>query len=233
MNKSTALNTRVKHALKSLNKKMPFTVFDLKLTTIEKNALNKIHIDCIKTYDNFGELNLLAQEVKDFLISIGKNDVKCSELIAQLISKLVNEITLGFNKETAWVTIRTTTPTNAWDLPRWHTDGYYYSPYEGGQYKIAIALKGPSTLFYNLSYDQRDQFQSLQFNPENREIIAKMLGTTNLAPIDSEKGVIFIVGSNNPAIHSEPAIKEERLFLSVVPGNKLEIAELYNNWHPK
>ena len=240
MNKSPVVddflvfNKKIKMALMSLNAQKPFAIFDVKFTDDEKNSLDKMHIDDTKAYDNFGNLSELQREVKDFIKSLGNNGADESELIAKLIEKLVNEFILAFEKETAWVTIRSSVATSSWDLPRWHSDGYYYSPYSGDQYKLAIALKGPSTLFYPLPDELRDKFKSLQFNPENREAIAQMLDVSKAIFAAREQGIIFIVGTyDHGAVHSEPPIHEERLFLSVVPGNKSEIQELYNNWSLK
>lgn len=47
------------------------------------------------------------------------------------------------------------------------------------------------------------------------------------------EGVFFIVADDNlAAIHSEPQIHENRLFFSVLIGDKAEIEELYLRWYP-
>lgn len=71
----------------------------------------------------------------------------------------------------------------------------------------------------------------MQLNPENRETIANMLNRSQSISALPMQGTIYIVGTNSSAVHSEPPIHEERLFLSIVPGNKSEIQELYNNWY--
>ena len=81
--------------------------------------------------------------------------------------------------------------------------------------------------------DLREKFYSLQFDPENRETIANMLDISQSIAAGPGHGAIYIVGTKYAAVHSEPPIHEERLFLSIVPGSKSEIQELYNNWHPK
>lgn len=231
--RSLPLNKEINIALMSLNSQKPFASFDIKFSSAEKDTLDKIDIDHENAYDNFGHLDVLANEVETFIKSIGKNNTKKSKSVADLVTRLVNNAILSFKKETAWVAVRAFTATNFWDSPRWHSDGYYYSPYTGEQYKIAIALKGASTLFYPLADEMREKFNSLQFNPENRETISKMLDTSKAVSVALGHGAIFIVGTPYAAVHSEPPIHEERLFLSIVPGNKAEIEELYNNWHPK
>ena len=230
MNKQSILN-EVKTSLKKLNSNKPFTNFNIKLSHEEINNLSNIRIDTPKVYDNFGKLDNLTNELDEFIKSLNQNNNRVSQSIATLIKELVNDVTLGFEKATAWVTVRASIATDLWDIPRWHTDGYYYSPYIGEQYKVVITLKGSASLFYPLSHDLREKFYSLQFDPENRETIANMLDVTqSFSALPMQEGTIYIVGTNYSAVHSEPPIHEERLFLSIVPGNKSEIQELYNNW---
>jgi hypothetical protein len=225
-------NKKIKMALHSLSAQKPFAVFDTNFSSSAENIINTISINHTKAYDNFGKLNILATEMKDFIKTIGTNDDSNSELIANLITKLINDILQNLQKETAWVTIRAATATNLWDTPRWHSDGYYYAPYSGEQYKIALTLKGPSTLFYFLPEEIREKFNSLQLDSNNRDIIANLLDKTKAISIDLGKGAIFIVGANHAAVHSEPPIHEERLFLSILPGSKAEIDELFKKWYP-
>ncbi|MES2219246.1 MAG: hypothetical protein V4501_12650 [Pseudomonadota bacterium] len=215
----------------ALNPQNPFTTFDLKFSSAEQAALDEMNINYTKSYDNFGNLTALKNETKEFLKSLGQSDAGQIEIISNLITNLVNTVISSFEKATAWVTIRASLTTDTWDLPRWHTDGYYYAPYSGEQYKAVITLKGPGSLFYPLPNELRQQFNSLQLNPDNRAIIAKLLDPAKAISIDIKKGVIFIVGADYAAVHSEPPIHESRLFLSIVPGSKTEIDELYKNWH--
>lgn len=47
-------------------------------------------------------------------------------------------------------------------------------------------------------------------------------------------GVVFIVGDEDfSAVHSESPIYSDRLFISIVPGTKKQIQELYDKWNPK
>jgi hypothetical protein len=217
----------------ALNPQHPFAVFDLTLSPVETSSLDGLVINQAKAYNNFGNLGVLTVEAQEFLGSLGANAVEATAIIARLISSIVDGIILHFNKETAWVTIRAATATDTWDLPRWHSDGYYYAPYVGEQYKAAITLKGATSLFYQLPLKLQEQFNALQMDPDNRTVIAKLLDPTLAVSIKHQQGVIFIVGANYAAVHSEPPIHEPRLFFSVVPGNKTQIDELYNNWHPK
>ncbi len=95
----------------------------------------------------------------------------------------------------------------AWDISqsfhktRWHSDGYYYSPYNGVQYKAAITLKGMSTLFYYLSAEFREKFNTLQFEylqkPENIALADKLIDNNPhlISTASPQQGAIFIVGN--------------------------------------
>ncbi|MGI4851060.1 MAG: hypothetical protein ACRYGR_03895 [Janthinobacterium lividum] len=140
--------------------------------------------------------------------------------------------------------------TTAFDQPRWHMDGCYYESFDGTQLKFAIVFKGPSTLFYPLSFDERQKFtdftseswqkirtqfdQSLQQNTmteeqiqdeknrlyeqEEKIFLSQMIQKSQIISLPSGQGMIFKVGNlTTAALHSEPPIKEDRLFLSIVP----------------
>jgi hypothetical protein len=128
--------------------------------------------------------------------------------------------------------LRSFTPTSEYDVPRWHQDGYYYAPYEGNPYKFAITLKGPATLFYKLPPHLKENFltltrEGMEKNGYNRQALATLLKPFKEAAFIPQpyQGAVFIVGSEYAAVHSEPPIHEERLFLSVLPGSKAQIKE--------
>lgn len=80
--------------------------------------------------------------------------------------------------------------------------------------------------------EKRNAFETLQRqgteqNNYNRQAIATLLGKSKklISIAYPHQGVVFIVGSDHAAVHSEPPIKEERLFLSVLPGTKEQIKE--------
>jgi hypothetical protein len=223
---------RTQTAIKNLGSDKSFAYYDLQLSENEINALQNLKISETDSYDNYGNLKVLEPEVSEFIKSVGKGNETSAKDVSQLIMRLVNDILQGSGQETAWVAVRAFTPTSAYDVPRWHTDGYYFEPYEGNPYKFALTLKGAPTLFYRLPNDKREEFNALQCkgteqNKYNRQELAALLEMSKEAMSIAEpyQGIVFIVGSDNAAVHSEPAIKEERLFLSVLPGSKKKIKE--------
>lgn len=218
------LPSRIQATLKTLGPNSSFVYYDLDPSERERNALKTLKINMTDDYNNYGNLDGLESEVRDFLKTLGKGNDTSAQDVSQLITRLVKEVLQGCGQETAWVAVRSFTPTSAYDLPRWHTDGYYYAPYEGDPYKFAITLRGPPTLFYQLPADKREEFYALQRkgneqNEYNRQALALMLNTVKEAISIGQlyQGAVFIVGSNHAAVHSEPPIKEERLFLSSCP----------------
>lgn len=201
----------------------PFYHFDLSLTSHQITALQNLQIERTAHYDNYGDLQNLPMETNDFITSLGQN-YNCANAISTLIVAIVRGMLTKCNQEKAWVTLRAFEPNPIFIKPRWHTDGYYYSPQEGEQHKIAITLKGPATLFAQLPQENRIVFNRLQLadNQEDIDILMKSVPISTAKPYE---GTIFIVGAEYAAIHSEPNINEPRLFLSVLPGNAAQIAQ--------
>lgn len=229
---STKETREIQTAIKALSSSRSFAYYDLHLSEDEKSAVNALKINKTDSYNNYGNLNVLESEVREFIKALSKGNETNAKEIAGLIVRLVNEIIQASGRETAWVAVRAFTPTSEYDVPRWHTDGYYFEPYSGDPYKFAVTLKGPSTLFYRLPDNRREEFYVLwrkgtEQNDYNRQAFADMLGQSKEAISIAQlyQGVVFIVGSHNAAVHSEPPIKEERLFISILPGSKTQIKE--------
>ncbi|MBA3662321.1 MAG: hypothetical protein H0W64_11355 [Gammaproteobacteria bacterium] len=181
--------SEVKNSLRRLNANKPFINFNIELSEEEINKLNNMRIDTPRAYDNFGTLDQIVNELDAFIKSLNPNNADLSQSISILIDELVKEVIIGFGKETAWVTVRASIATDLWDTPRWHTDGYYYPPYTGIQYKGLFTLKGPASLFYPLPHDLRPKFNSLQFDSANREVIANMLALSQaISPAAQRQG---------------------------------------------
>ncbi len=207
--------------IKALGSEHPFRHYDLKLSAKEQQHLAQLNIVESRNYDNFGELQDLNSQSTKFLQKIAAG---ATNEIAALVCKLVGNVLEDYQQETAWITLRSCTPTPLYKTPRWHTDGYYYSPKVGNQYKVVMTLKGKPTLFTNAPPTMKDQFYMLQENNASNEINS-LLAHCLIESADSGQGTHFIVGSKDAAIHSEPDITEPRLFLGILPGTKEQIAQ--------
>lgn len=229
---NTKETREIQTAIKALGPSHSFVYYDLHLSESEKSAVNALKINKTDSYNNYANLNALESEVREFIKALGKGNETNAKEIARLIVRLVNEILQASGRETAWVAVRAFTPTSEYDVPRWHTDGYYFEPYSGNLNKFALTLKGSPTLFYPLPNDKKEQFYALrdkgsEQNDYNRQDLADTLGQPKeiISTAQPYQGAVFIVGSHNAAVHSEPPIKEERLFISILPGSKTQIKE--------
>lgn len=217
-----------------------FAYQDLRLTNQEFELIDQLRFDRLPApatddYNRFGDLHLLEQELPDFLKSLGNDSDDVIHTVAKVIARTARQVVKASNKDSAWVCVRASTPTTEYDVPRWHMDGSYYGlngphPYPGLVFKFAATLKGPSTLLYNLPHDQRDLFNA---HCNDRLFLSELV---NFSMVESPKrgeGVFFIVADDRlAAIHSEPQVHENRLFFSVLIGDKAEIEELYLRWYP-
>lgn len=218
----------------------PFARFDLKLTQTEKETLKQFKVDENDAYQNCGQLPMLRSQVKTFILSLG-NTEETSASIAKIIDKIAHDATQSFQSETAWVAVRAVKSTSAYDTPRWHTDGAYFFPYEGTQFKVATALSGAGTLFINLPEKAKGEFIRVQnqatannydeIRTQLNDIIFRNVSNhaAKIVQVNTTEGVIF--ASGDPwlaAIHSEPPIHTDRLFVSVVPASQTQIKQSKN-----
>lgn len=182
---------------------------------------------CVKDaeYSRFGKLMGLKEELSAFLKSLGNTDACQVEHASTLVHSLTQTVLTELQAETAWVVMRVSTPHDAFITPRWHIDGYYYKPSEGIIFpKFAMTLKGPHTLFY--SADQSEQKMVID-NLDKREYVAKSLKTEKIISPLQGQGAFFVVGNAlSAAVHSEPDITSDRIFLAIVAGTEQQIQEL-------
>ena len=212
-----------------------FVNFDLHLSPEARSDIERLNVERIDSYDNFGHTDSVLEDSAKFLESLG-NDPALSRRVAETIDQLVKDSLSAVNAETAWFTIRAFTPIDDFDIPRWHTDGTFYDKTDVDQRKVAMTLKGPGTLLNNLPQSLRQTFNSVarsfeSDSPENRRTLEKLVDPVNTQAGTAGQGTIFIVGSDErAAVHSEPPIHSERLFMSLLPGTREQIAELRERW---
>ncbi len=207
----------------------PFAFFDT------NSSLEHLNVNAGATYNLFGTPETLAADLKEFIKALG-NDGPASAAAAEKIDTLVKDILKGFDAEAGWITLRATMPTDEFNIPRWHQDGYFYEPFTGDQRKAAVSLKGSATLLNDLPLSRMEAFNAAsRGNPnddtEKRLAVAAVLDDAQTVQPRKGQGVVFIAGSTRGAVHSEPAMNEPRLFLSVLPGTKEQIEELRQRWN--
>lgn len=228
-----ALETNIERAKKSLSQHNKCAHFDLELDESDISAFNQARINVRANYNHLGTGKNLIAELKQFFEKLG-NDSILSKKLAKTVQNICTNSLDALHQEAAWITIRASKPHSAYNTPRWHIDGNFYQTEAGqDQYKIALGLKGAKTLFNDLSDDKIDRFvdmlllSSMHCDEDMglRENIASLFDEKATHCAGQNQGSIFLVGDKHKAApHSEPPFKEDRLFLSIVPGSKKQIS---------
>ncbi|RDH40481.1 MAG: hypothetical protein CFE62_003740 [Candidatus Aquirickettsiella gammari] len=216
-------NTSGYNPVMQISVKKGFANFSLNLTEEENASLKALRIECLSHYENYGSLELIPCEVRGFIQSLGSGNSEVAETITRIVMRQINSVLKYTGAETAWITMRAYTPIPNFAEPRWHADNYYY-PTQTIQYKVAITLKGVSTLFYDSESKEREQLELVR---TDKVLLKKALTPSKIVSAETGQGSIFVVGACYAPIHSEPNINSERLLLSMVPGSKEQIRKLY------
>lgn len=239
--------TNIKKALKS---KKRFNLFDINYTDEEKACLKNFNINKYTDYENYGTIKL--NKLKIFLENIGNNDLKQVIILKNIIKKISKTIIDAHKTQFFKIFIKVTN-TNDFLVPRWHEDGKFFG--RNNETQFVTTLKGPSTLilenekdtknFYDLrNKEYEEQVKLIKDNNDELKIIdvikitekyeniyrnklakAKILQPTNY------QGVIFKIGDENSAVHSEPEVNESRTFISIVTGTEKEIKKLKKTYN--
>ena len=163
---------------------------------------------------------------------------------AQILTKLLNNMVIKMKthmnldecKKLFW--LRFETPTTEFDIPRWHTDGFYFSSKDE---KFVVSLKGNGTMiakcennshtlqqmkaihneYPDYTIDSNNKYVHSQVNYDKRnELVAPILDKEcEIIQLCNWKGVIYNVGNNeNACIHSDPKKDAPRIFVGLVLG---------------
>jgi hypothetical protein len=216
-----------------------FKRFTINYSKRQKECLKNFIISEEGTFEHFGPLDLTG--LKNFLATIGNNSNDCINTIHNLIIQLTKNVCTAYGKDAVWISLRVSLPNDLFDIPRWHCDGEFYGSVNKNerQSKFIISLIGPGTLLSNPPKEVRDKFFLIRdMRPvneekyqENRMARYNLLKNEKQVKLNNSQAVIFFVGNTETcAIHSEPPIREPRMFLSILPGYKSEIEELKQRW---
>jgi len=255
---STTLNDIIREKKKQLdvNKEgsetiVSFTSFDLQLTVEEREIFESLQIKNLSPYNLYGSIEGKETEISEYITSLG-NDQDKAQYVAQIIINISKEILTGFDAPAAWITLRSSHPNHQFDIPRWHTDGYFYPPFEGLQYKFAVTLQGPGTLLSEVTTATRNEYikiykeawdtiknsndtttireRLIQHSNESRPLFVPLFPQDKIVQATALEGILFTVGNQKgtATFHSEPSIDRYRLFMSIVPGT-IEQIEYWRN----
>jgi len=227
-----------------------FKKFKLNYTDQEIIQIKKFNISKSKSYDYMGNKNDM-KNINTFLNNIGTNDKACINILEKIIIKILDNVLSAFHTDYYWISISVTLPNNEFDIPRWHKDGKFFlnSKTTKSPHFITV-LKGPGTLLikgtqkvnkiYNdLLLKIDDEYNKLKTKSGNkyvkitnkyRPIFADALKSIKIIQPKNNEGIIIhpeiTKGINEGALHSEPKMDTPRLFISILPGSKIDIEEL-------
>jgi hypothetical protein len=220
----------LKTQLHLLNPDKSFVHFNVGLSEADKNILQQLKINEQSFYNNFGKFDQLIPEITMFLKSVGNSD-HIASAIAHMIQSIVMQALLAVEKPSAWIAVRCFKKQDTFKIPRWHTDGQHPIIYKIGiKYKITCTLKGPGTLFCAVSDDLKQKFYEIQNNTlftqqDVRNKLADLLKILSIQTSKPHEGTIFLI-SDYAAIHSEPDIDQDRLYVGIMPGTQEQIKQM-------
>lgn len=217
-------------------------VFKLNYTLEQKKCFSDFDIRSFNSYEFYGHVNKFSPF--DFIEKIGNNSKDSVNILSRTLSDLAKQVCDGYNLDHCWISIRTSLPNHNYDIPRWHQDGNFFTstPEDRAQLqtKFVTVLCGDGTLLINATKSDRSKYRQyfqdeirkagnnyrIQMTDKFREGVANIFKHRKVHQLKNNEGLIFIVGDPNKAlIHSEPAIKNKRLFISILPGSERQIKE--------
>lgn len=226
--------------------------FDINLTPEEKRSIENVNIAKeLPQFNFYGPINEeLVKNLAAYFSGLGENSEEIINAISGLVARIAKNATKDFEKESAWVMVRTSLPNNDFDVPRWHPDGKYFKPFdsEDKTYKLVMTIKGALTRFgekinsekfeqlmkessnnYELNHDNSEMFEKedIRIRKEIDSVIRE------IKPSRDGEAVYYLVGDENAKIHSEPKIDSPRIFMSVVAGSSDQVSELKERWEKK
>ena len=204
-----------------------FVLFDLGISSKDLELFNSIDIQREWVYHQFGEMEKIEESIVKFIDEIGSNEKGLALQVASRLKEITDEVIQSSGKQTGWACLRSFTPTNRFDVPRWHVDGPYYIPNEPKDliFKVVVTLVGPTTLFYPLSPDLRKLSEKAV---HNRPYMKNFCKQENIVSPNLGEGALLRSGQYTTvgALHSEPPIHENRIFFSIVPCTEVQLPGL-------
>jgi len=236
------------------SEKYDFKLFDINYTEQEQESIDNFKIENKHyEYTHIGSLSDI-NDLNTFLSNIGANRTEDIVNLEQIILNLIKKVLEGYDMTHFWLIVRVSKrPSNISYIPRWHRDGSYFYR-DNITPKFATVLKGPGTVFIKSSTSSSEIFNKIEdeenkerktkrdrpntpFTHQEQEEINKkyhdiyassLLEPDHMVQSGKNQGVIFFPGYVRDvigAIHSEPKIDDDRIFISIVPGTKENVEE--------
>lgn len=109
-----------------------YSIFELDYSNENKKTIEDIKINKNLCYNFYGSIDNFifntdnSTELSNYIVEIGDNNINTSTDFVDIIKNLAKVLSLGYNKDFFWLTIRTVLPSDHWIIPRWHCDGNYF-----------------------------------------------------------------------------------------------------------
>ncbi|KAF2403183.1 hypothetical protein EJ06DRAFT_459295, partial [Trichodelitschia bisporula] len=154
------------------------------------------------------------------------------------------------------LTIRAARACDDFNTPRWHVDDQFFNPSSTptakGYWKLCATLQGPGTLFLTNGAQARKTLKAVtaaarKAAPRHtcsavrcvacgltseavRADLAWEMRGAEVRQSSLGEAVFFRIGGREGAVHSEPPICGDRIFVNVVPGTERELRDLMGRW---
>ena len=246
--------------LNSSNKN--FKIFDIDYSQDEEKAIESLQVDINKYFDHYGTIDTLVG-LPEYLKEIGSNSNTTVNKIEKIINQLIQKCTTVYKKDYFWLSVRATTPTHEFDIPRWHKDGSNFAGYSGIDIsKFVTVLKGPGTLAIKQNKEIDDIYEEMKIKKRKftRDLYEKAKKAKKVLSFDEEmkinkdayekirkelyiklkkqkisqpKKSQVLVFHTETTLHSEPKTDVPRLFISIMPESKAFIEGLDSVYNKK
>lgn len=217
--------------------------FDVHVTHEEQEAIREVSIQKeLGQFSYYGPVDeSFISRLKTHLGELDGNTSRVIDSLSSLITRVAINLQQSFSQEAAFVLVRVVLPNDHFVIPRWHQDGHYVQDASEEEYKLVFTVKGPQTRFAEIVDFEKFQRCILE-DAENVRLheydldvyeqedlrIRKALASTvsESEPLREGCATMYRVGSSDARVHSEPHIKEPRIFMSVVAGSLDQIEKL-------
>lgn len=218
----------MKSALETLypkgDKSFVFAASELKKSELfaELKVNQNISIKCV------GKLDCLRKQLVQAMCEMGNNGKELAEEAADELVELTNRVLDAEGYKNGVVMFRAFIANDLFHIPRWHMDGNFFKPWGQNPPKFVITLKGPGTLFQPSNCNREFLFNldgPRQIEQDRQKVALRFLEAETIKT-KTHQGAFFIVGNDHAAVHSEPDITEERIFISIMGATDEQIQEM-------
>lgn len=207
-------------------------------------SLTCVNCECAGGYYGPLDVDSLAASSAEFISANSDGDkATLSRIVGDFLTFATRDCTSaasrGGSTHSCWLSIRMTLPTNAWAIPRWHTDGRMFSctcpdQKQAMHSKYAVSLIGPATRVMSTS----EAVSAIVKGPDEQtrrrwdtsrpnEALALKLRDYPEAEVDVGQIIRFSWGQFDSPVHSEPDVTDlHRVFISVLFAAEPEIRDM-------